>query len=103
MSVEGDGSESCQQAGGNCQVSDFNCHPLPYTISFVSSGHVTAITVSPSHRRLGLAKLMMQLLEKMSDLADCYFVDLYVRMSNESQSNRATEGWMEGGDRGCFV
>jgi ribosomal protein S18 acetylase RimI-like enzyme len=47
------------------------------------SGHVTAITVSPSYRRIGLAKGMMVLLEKMSDLADAWFVDLYVRVSNE--------------------
>lgn len=26
---------------------------------------------------------MMEFLERMSDQADCYFVDLYVRMSNE--------------------
>jgi N-terminal acetyltransferase B complex catalytic subunit len=47
------------------------------------SGHVTAITVSPMHRRLGLAKSMMRLLERMSELSQCYFVDLYVRISNE--------------------
>jgi hypothetical protein len=47
------------------------------------SGHVTAITVSPSYRRIGLAKGMMVLLEKMSGLADAWFVDLYVRVSNE--------------------
>jgi len=46
-------------------------------------GHVTAITVSPSYRRLGLARRMMEFLERMSDQADCYFVDLYVRMSND--------------------
>ncbi|KAL7010067.1 N-alpha-acetyltransferase 20 [Cystobasidiomycetes sp. EMM_F5] len=46
-------------------------------------GHVTALTVSPSYRRLGLARKMMEFLENMSDVADCYFVDLYVRMSNE--------------------
>ncbi|GAA99732.1 uncharacterized protein L969DRAFT_52334 [Mixia osmundae IAM 14324] len=45
-------------------------------------GHVTAITVSPEHRRLGLAKGMMALLEKMSELHRAYFVDLYVRVSN---------------------
>ena len=31
------------------------------------SGHVSAITVSPSHRRLGLASMMMDLLESVSD------------------------------------
>lgn len=47
------------------------------------SGHVTAITVSPQYRRLGLAKSMMELLEKTSDQQDCWFVDLYVRVSND--------------------
>lgn len=28
----------------------------------------------------------MEFLENMSDVADCYFVDLYVRMSNERES-----------------
>lgn len=50
-----------------------------------NSGHVTAITVAPAYRRLGLANMMMQLLEKVSEQAQCYFVDLYVRMSNESK------------------
>lgn len=31
------------------------------------SGHVSAITVSPQHRRLGLASMMMDLLEKVSE------------------------------------
>lgn len=30
-------------------------------------GHVSAITVSPAHRRLGLASMMMDLLEHVSD------------------------------------
>jgi len=46
-------------------------------------GHVTAITVSPAHRRLGIARGMMRLLERMSDFQQAYFVDLYVRMSND--------------------
>ncbi|BGP14126.1 hypothetical protein JCM10213_002424 [Rhodosporidiobolus nylandii] len=45
-------------------------------------GHVSAITVSPSHRRLGLASMMMDLLEKVSEQEDGYFVDLFVRQSN---------------------
>jgi N-terminal acetyltransferase B complex catalytic subunit len=46
-------------------------------------GHVTAITVAPEYRRLGLADGMMNLLEEVSEKAyNGWFVDLYVRMSN---------------------
>lgn len=46
-------------------------------------GHVTAVTVAPEYRRLGLAKDMMDLLERASShLYDAYFVDLFVRPSN---------------------
>ncbi|CAO1635648.1 unnamed protein product [Parajaminaea phylloscopi] len=46
-------------------------------------GHVTAVTVAPEYRRLGLAKDMMDLLEQASSqLYDAYFVDLFVRPSN---------------------
>lgn len=47
-------------------------------------GHVTAVTVAPSYRRLGLAKTMMDELERITDdTYKGYFVDLYVRVSNE--------------------
>mmetsp|Transcript_38035 Transcript_38035/g.65239 ORF Transcript_38035/g.65239 Transcript_38035/m.65239 type:complete len:173 (+) Transcript_38035:21-539(+) len=46
-------------------------------------GHVTAITVGPEFRRVGLANQMMQWLEEMSEkVYDGYFVDLFVRASN---------------------
>ncbi|KXN71583.1 N-acetyltransferase [Conidiobolus coronatus NRRL 28638] len=46
-------------------------------------GHVTAITVAPEFRRLGLADLMMDQLEVISDkIYKGYFVDLFVRKSN---------------------
>eukprot|EP00127_Corallochytrium_limacisporum_P004128 Clim_evm73s157 gene=Clim_evmTU73s157 len=46
-------------------------------------GHVTAITVAPSYRRLGLADKLMTFLEQVSDNRyNGYFVDLFVRMSN---------------------
>jgi len=46
-------------------------------------GHVTAVTVAPDYRRLGLAQLLMGYLERLSrDAYDAYFVDLYVRRSN---------------------
>ncbi|GAA6051545.1 hypothetical protein JCM3770_000408 [Rhodotorula araucariae] len=46
-------------------------------------GHVSAITVSPQHRRLGLASMMMDLLEKVSEQEEGWFVDLFVRQSND--------------------
>jgi N-terminal acetyltransferase B complex catalytic subunit len=46
-------------------------------------GHVTAVTVAPSYRRMGLAKLLMRELESISqEMHDGYFVDLFVRKSN---------------------
>ncbi|KAH0613038.1 uncharacterized protein H6S33_009418 [Morchella sextelata] len=46
-------------------------------------GHVTAVTVAPDFRRLGLAKTMMDELERVTTTVyNGYFVDLYVRVSN---------------------
>lgn len=46
-------------------------------------GHVTAVTVAPEFRRLGLAKTLMKNLEDISEnVHNGYFVDLFVRVSN---------------------
>ncbi|KAJ3364295.1 hypothetical protein AMAG_10155 [Allomyces macrogynus ATCC 38327] len=46
-------------------------------------GHVTALTVGPAFRRLGLGKQLMQVLEDVSEkIYNGYFVDLFVRASN---------------------
>ena len=46
-------------------------------------GHVTAVTVAPEYRRLGLAGKFMKELETVSDkIHNAYFVDLFVRSSN---------------------
>jgi len=46
-------------------------------------GHVSAVTVAPLYRRLGLAKTLMEDLEDTSsNLYNAYFVDLFVRASN---------------------
>ncbi|KJE94503.1 N-acetyltransferase [Capsaspora owczarzaki ATCC 30864] len=50
-------------------------------------GHVTALTVSPEFRRLGLADKFMAQLERLSEQNKCYFVDLFVRKSNEVAIN----------------
>jgi N-terminal acetyltransferase B complex catalytic subunit len=47
-------------------------------------GHVTALTVAPEFRRIGLAKKLMDILEEVSDkMYNGYFVDLFVRTSNK--------------------
>jgi N-terminal acetyltransferase B complex catalytic subunit len=46
-------------------------------------GHVTAVTVAPEFRRLGLGRRLMQSLEDTSEFVyNAYFVDLFVRKSN---------------------
>lgn len=75
-------------------------------------GHVTALTVSPDYRRLGLAATLMNILEEVSEklvfflktalcvntIKSCgfpnlflrkkaYFVDLFVRVSNKVAIN----------------
>ncbi|KAH9940981.1 N-acetyltransferase [Amylocystis lapponica] len=47
-------------------------------------GHVTALSVAPEYRRLSLARKMMHLLEQVSDESyRAFFVDLYVRCTND--------------------
>eukprot|EP00541_Cyclophora_tenuis_P019394 CAMPEP_0116545798 /NCGR_PEP_ID=MMETSP0397-20121206/2872_1 /TAXON_ID=216820 /ORGANISM="Cyclophora tenuis, Strain ECT3854" /LENGTH=173 /DNA_ID=CAMNT_0004070159 /DNA_START=104 /DNA_END=622 /DNA_ORIENTATION=+ len=47
-------------------------------------GHVSAVTVAPQYRRLGLAKTLMDDLEtKCIQVYNAYFVDLFVRASNQ--------------------
>ncbi len=46
-------------------------------------GHVSAVTVAPNYRRLGLAKTLMDDLEDTcACVYNAYFVDLFVRSSN---------------------
>eukprot|EP01105_Mastigella_eilhardi_P007208 TRINITY_DN1871_c0_g1_i2.p1 TRINITY_DN1871_c0_g1~~TRINITY_DN1871_c0_g1_i2.p1 ORF type:complete len:181 (+),score=56.37 TRINITY_DN1871_c0_g1_i2:23-544(+) len=48
-------------------------------------GHVTAVTVASEYRRIGLAQQLMGILEAVSENThDGYFVDLFVRQSNNS-------------------
>jgi ribosomal protein S18 acetylase RimI-like enzyme len=47
-------------------------------------GHITALSIAPEYRRLSLAKRLVSLLEDISDsVYQGFFVDLYVRPSNE--------------------
>lgn len=45
-------------------------------------GHVTAVSTGEKYRRIGLAATLMRYLENVSDRKRCYFVDLFVRVSN---------------------
>jgi N-terminal acetyltransferase B complex catalytic subunit len=46
-------------------------------------GHVSAVTVSPEYRRLGMAQTLMDLFEDICEKThNAYFVDLFVRESN---------------------
>jgi N-terminal acetyltransferase B complex catalytic subunit len=54
----------------------FNKHYLPW------HAHITALTVAPEARRLGIGKILTEQLEAAADAADAFFVDLYVRRSN---------------------
>jgi len=47
-------------------------------------GHVTAVSIAPEFRRLGLGEKLMGRLEEISEkVHDGYFVDLFVRASNK--------------------
>ncbi len=46
-------------------------------------GHVTAVTVPPEYRRLGVSTQLMSNLERVSEWDKAYFVDLFVRESNQ--------------------
>ena len=50
-------------------------------------GHVTAVTVPPEYRRLGVAQRLMHVLERVSEWDKAYFVDLFVRKSNNIAIN----------------
>ena len=54
----------------------FSEHYLPF------HAHITALTVAPHARRLGLARTLSQALERSGDEYDAWFVDLFVRKSN---------------------
>ncbi|CAF0750537.1 unnamed protein product [Didymodactylos carnosus] len=46
-------------------------------------GHVTALSVAPEFRRIGISSKLMSLLENVSERKKTYFVDLFVRVSNK--------------------
>lgn len=46
-------------------------------------GHVTALTIAPQYRRLGLAKTLTDALERGCEEQNAWFVDLFVRAGND--------------------
>jgi N-terminal acetyltransferase B complex catalytic subunit len=56
-------------------------HYLPW------HAHITALTVAPHARRLGLARILSRELERAGDEYDAWFVDLFVRKSNSIAQN----------------
>lgn len=56
--------------------------------SFSNLGHVSAVTVAPLFRRQGLARALMDYLEEVTiKRHNGFFVDLFVRPSNEVAIN----------------
>lgn len=47
-------------------------------------GHVCALTVSSDYRRLGVASLLMNHFGHILDLRNAWYVDLYLRCSNQA-------------------
>lgn len=56
----------------------FSEHYLPW------HGHVTALTVAPQYRRLGIAKLLTAAFEQACNNLNAWFVDLFVRAGNDT-------------------
>lgn len=75
---------------GMCAVyEDANSRMMGYVLGKAEGqenlwhGHVTAVTVAPEYRRLGVASNLMNFLEASSEKSyKAYFVDLFVRVSN---------------------
>ena len=52
-------------------------HYLPW------HAHITALTVAPHVRRVGIGRVLSSALERKGDEYDAWFVDLFVRKSNK--------------------
>jgi len=52
-------------------------HYLPF------HAHITALTVAPHARRLGVARILSESIERSGNEYDAWFVDLFVRKSNK--------------------
>mmetsp|Transcript_7169 Transcript_7169/g.22941 ORF Transcript_7169/g.22941 Transcript_7169/m.22941 type:complete len:189 (-) Transcript_7169:43-609(-) len=75
---------SCSRTGGDCSIA------AAYVLGKAEGegaqwhGHVTAVTVAPEYRLLGLGSALMDVLEAVStEIHDAFFVDLFVRSQNK--------------------
>ncbi|KAI4139329.1 MAG: hypothetical protein L6R39_006347 [Caloplaca ligustica] len=50
-------------------------------------GHVTALTVAPQYRQMGLAKQLTAQLDRACEQENAWFMDLFVRVSNTTAIN----------------
>ncbi|KAI4167344.1 MAG: hypothetical protein LQ343_007305 [Gyalolechia ehrenbergii] len=50
-------------------------------------GHVTALTVAPQYRQMGLAKQLTAQLDRACEQEHAWFMDLFVRVSNKTAIN----------------
>lgn len=67
-------------------------------------GHITALTVAPSARRLGHATRLTESLEQQADANNAWFVDLFVRAENKiAQELYKKMGWVEKYDILLFI
>jgi N-terminal acetyltransferase B complex catalytic subunit len=55
----------------------FSEHYLPW------HAHITALTVAPEARRLGIGRILTEQLEAAANNCDAWFMDLFVRRSNQ--------------------
>lgn len=58
------------------EIYKFSEHYLPW------HAHITALTVAPEARRLGIGKVLTEQLELAANVSNAWFVDLFVRKSN---------------------
>lgn len=54
----------------------YSQHFLPW------HAHITALTVAPEARRMGIGTVLSEKLEAAADAGDAWFIDLFVRKSN---------------------
>ncbi|MCJ1314423.1 hypothetical protein MMC25_008105 [Agyrium rufum] len=59
----------------------FSPHYLPW------HGHITALTVAPHYRRCGVARKLCLALERECNAQNAWFLDLFVRASNDTAIN----------------
>ncbi|KAF5495842.1 N-terminal acetyltransferase B complex catalytic subunit naa20 [Colletotrichum fructicola] len=73
-------------------VYKFSEHYLPW------HAHITALTVAPEARRLGIGKILCEQLEAAADANDAWFVDFVFRVVKDYYGDHATDPTLDGED-----